>query len=263
MAPLCLRKTRTVDALLVGMVGGTIRLYNGKHLVCELETHDTISAIRFGRFGREEASMILVHKSGALTIKMLQRRANLEVSSVPPGPPPEQDIPLNVPKKTKLYVEQTQRERDQATEMHRIFQRDLCKLRLSTARAYVKIITDGQGPVSYGSGASLRLNAQVQGLGPAFKIKLNIQNAGNKSMTNVPMTCGYNHDLYRLKNGLRFIPLLVPGLLYHYDVDVECIDKNGGADAIRIFICNPKSCVPVISAIVNMPMSEPILDEEA
>jgi hypothetical protein len=27
-----------------------------------------------------------------------------------------------VPKKTKLYVEQTQRERDQATEMHRIFQ---------------------------------------------------------------------------------------------------------------------------------------------
>ena len=32
------------------------------------------------------------------------------------------DIPLDVPKKTKLYVEQTQRERDQATEMHRIFQ---------------------------------------------------------------------------------------------------------------------------------------------
>ena len=90
----------------------------------------------------------------------------------PPGPPPEQDIPLNVPKKTKLYVEQTQRERDQATEMHRLFQvcsaralllagggggltvvlvpffvavqRDLCKLRLTTARSYVKVITDGQ-----------------------------------------------------------------------------------------------------------------------
>lgn len=54
------------------------------------------------------------------------------------------DIPLNIPKKTKLYVEQTQRERDHATEMHRHFQRDLCKLRLTTARAYVKIIKDGQ-----------------------------------------------------------------------------------------------------------------------
>ena len=54
-------------------------------------------------------------------------------------------------------------------------QRDLCKLRLSTAKHYVKIITDGQGPVSYAAGASLRLNAQVQGLGPLFKIKLSIQ----------------------------------------------------------------------------------------
>ena len=50
-----------------------------------------------------------------------------------------QDIPLNVPKKTKLYVEQTQRERDSGVDMHRIFQRELCKLRLNTARAYVKV----------------------------------------------------------------------------------------------------------------------------
>jgi len=261
MSPLCLRKTRTVNALLIAMSDGTVRMYQQKHLVCELKTGRAVSAMRFGRFGREESSLVLVHRNGDLNVKMLKRTANLDVSSVPPGPPPEQDIPLNVPKKTKLYVEQTQRERDQATEMHRIFQRDLCKLRLSTARAYVKIITDGQGPVSYNSGASLRLNAQVQGLGPNFKIKLNIQNAGSKSMTDVPVTCGYNHDLYRFTNAVKFIPLLVPGLLYHYEIDVECIDENGGADNVRIYVCNPKSCVPVISAVVNMPMSEPIMEE--
>jgi Bardet-Biedl syndrome 1 protein len=59
------------------------------------------------------------------------------------GPPPEQDVPLPVPKKTKVYVDQTQRERDQAPQIHRTFQRDLCKLRLETARAYVKTLTDG------------------------------------------------------------------------------------------------------------------------
>jgi Bardet-Biedl syndrome 1 protein len=88
------------------------------------------------------------------------------------GPPPEQDIPLTVPKKTKLYIEQTQRERDQAVEMHRLFQRDLCKLRLATARAYVKVLTDGHGPLSYTAGSSLRLNPQVQGLGPIFRLKV-------------------------------------------------------------------------------------------
>ena len=91
-------------------------------------------------------------------------------------------MPLSIPKKTKLYVEQTQREREQATEMHRAFQRDLCKLRLSTARAYVKMITDGQGPMSYSSGSALRLTAQVQGLGPKFKIKLALQNTGSKAV---------------------------------------------------------------------------------
>ena len=49
-----------------------------------------------------------------------------------------------MPKKTKLYVEQTQREREQAVDMHQAFQRDLLKLRLNTARAYVKILKDGQ-----------------------------------------------------------------------------------------------------------------------
>ncbi len=79
-------------------------------------------------------------------------------------------------------------------------------------------------------------------------------------MTNVPMTCGYNHDLYRLNRGVHYVPLLVPGLLYHYEIDVECVDENGGADTIRIFVCNPRSCVPVISALVNMPISEPLID---
>ena len=82
--------------------------------------------------------------------------------------------------------------------MHRVFQRDLCKLRLSTARAYVKVrapnmyvdfshawlnmerayvkvLTDGQGPLSYTAGSSLRLAPAVSGLGPVFKLKIGIQ----------------------------------------------------------------------------------------
>lgn len=45
---------------------------------------------------------------------MLQRQANPDVSDLMPGPPREQDIPLNIPRKTRLYVEQTDREKEQA-----------------------------------------------------------------------------------------------------------------------------------------------------
>ena len=43
--------------------------------------------------------------AGGLDIKMLPRTAQLEGSSKT-GPPPEQEIPLDIPKRTAVYVEQ-------------------------------------------------------------------------------------------------------------------------------------------------------------
>lgn len=58
----------------------------------------------------------------------MPRTANLEVAAAAAGgssgPLPEQDMPLDVPKKTRLYVEQTQREREHAADMHKV--RVLC-----------------------------------------------------------------------------------------------------------------------------------------
>jgi Bardet-Biedl syndrome 1 protein len=259
MELLSVSKTRTAKGLLLGLTSGEVRLYNEKSLIAQLRIEEPLTAMRFGTYGREESALALVGASGALTIKMLQRQADLSATSNVPGPPPEQDVPLSIPKKTKLYVEQTQRERDQAVEMHRMFQRDLCKLRLSTARAYVKIITDGQGPMSYSSGSALRLTAQVQGLGPRFKIHLTLQNTGAKIVTELLAVVTYNALLYKLAKPIFEVPLLLPGLPRKIDVDLECTDENGGADAVKVFVCSANSNVPVLSAVVNMPVSEMLL----
>ena len=68
--------------------------------------------------------LVLVMRSGAIAVKMLRRTANVEAKEggVVSGPPPEQDVPLALPQKTQLYVDQTDREREQAVEMHRAFQ---------------------------------------------------------------------------------------------------------------------------------------------
>jgi Bardet-Biedl syndrome 1 protein len=49
-----------------------------------------------------------------------------------------------IPKKTRLFVEQMQRERSEGPAMHRAFQRDLAVLRLTAARAAVRLLTDGK-----------------------------------------------------------------------------------------------------------------------
>merc|ERR1712232_1052984 len=215
--------------------------------------------IKLGTFGREEGAMVLSCKSGSLMVKILTRNANLDVSTHTPGPPPEQDIPLDVPKKTKLYVEQTSREREQAIDMHRTFQRDLCKLRLSTARAYVNLLGTGHGPMSSMGGANVRLNANVVGMGPQFKIIVRVQNAGVHALCDVPLTTSTNPNLYRLPKPCHYLPILVPQQMYIVEIPITCIDENGGTDCVRVFLCNQAADtnVPIISALVNMPISEP------
>ncbi|CAE8692133.1 unnamed protein product [Polarella glacialis] len=259
MSLLQITKARVAKALVVALANGEVRLYNGKHLITTTQTHDVVTGIKMGTFGREEGSMVISFKSGALMVKILQRSANLEATNVAAGPPPEQDIPLDVPKKTKLYVEQTSREREQAIDMHRTFQRDLCKLRLSTARAYVNLLGAGHGPMSTSGGANVRLNAQVLGMGPQFKITLRVQNAGAHAVQNASVMCITNQKLYRLPKPCFYLPVLVPQQVYFLEVPVTCLNENGGTDSIRVFLCSDKSNVPIISALVNMPISEPPL----
>ena len=56
----------------------------------------------------------MVTQGGALIVKMLKRTASLEAKDPNPGPPKGQLGKLNVPKKTKVFVDQTIRERENA-----------------------------------------------------------------------------------------------------------------------------------------------------
>ena len=57
---------------------------------------------------------ISIPSGGGLIIKILKRSAQFEEKDLTGGPPAAQNIKLNVPKKTKLFVDQTLRERENA-----------------------------------------------------------------------------------------------------------------------------------------------------
>ena len=58
-------------------------------MITTIDCNDGVIGMKFGIFGREEGSLVMNHTSGALQAKILARQANLTVSTVKPGPPPE------------------------------------------------------------------------------------------------------------------------------------------------------------------------------
>jgi len=153
--------------VLVALAGGDVRMYRGQRLVGTIATTGerakggAVSGLIHGRYGRQGGVLIMAHRCGALSVKMLRRTANLDGVALD-ATRAAHDVPLSLPKKTRLYVDMTQREREHAAEMHHLFQRDLLRLRLTTARAYVKLLDAGDARLVPRNGVSVNLTVAVQ-----------------------------------------------------------------------------------------------------
>nr|XP_006129762.1 Bardet-Biedl syndrome 1 protein isoform X1 [Pelodiscus sinensis] len=155
------QKSRGFQAVMLSLANQEVHMYRDKNLVDIIHTQDVVTSICFGRYGREDNTLIMTTKGGGLIIKILKRTAVFEEKDTSLGPPMAQSIRLSVPKKTRLYVDQTLRERENAVAMHHVFQKDLCRLRLMAARAYVKALESSLAPVTSTLQEPLKMNAVV------------------------------------------------------------------------------------------------------
>ena len=171
-------------------------MYRGKDLVDVLRVGERIAALACGPYSREVNTLCLVTKAGGLIVKMLPRRHELATATYGGGPPPALDIPLDIPKKTKLYLDQTEREREMAPEMHRRFQQETVNLQVTTAKAY-RVTTKGrdrrgfcshgkEGGDQGGGGQGFSGFAFVKGLGPFFTGGC-VSNLGDESLLQIPI----------------------------------------------------------------------------
>ncbi|XP_065826341.1 Bardet-Biedl syndrome 1 protein homolog isoform X2 [Oscarella lobularis] len=253
-------KAKGFRAVLVSLANGEVRLYKDRHLVNKFQEEDSVTAMKFGRFGREEGALILTTKSGGLVVRLLKRTAEFEAKEQAPGPPAAQSTKLDVPKKTKVAVDQIHREREHATAMHRAFQHDLYRLKLETARTYVKSVKTSLNPVSTSATEPLRLHAKVHGIGPLFKMTVEIQNtSSSKSMMKLLLVFKYDVNLYSFSRPIIKVPFLVPSLPYSFETLIHCYSDVGVADSVKVFVVREESSVPLISATISMPVSESVV----
>ncbi|GLH14205.1 Bardet-Biedl syndrome 1 protein [Gryllus bimaculatus] len=244
----------SLTLLAVAMTGGTVQLYEGRQLVDVVTVPDTVSALRFGHFGQEENTLILITVGGSLYVKILKRTAHFTPQNDSIGLVPAQQIKMAIPKKTKLFVEHTMRERENAVAMHQTFQHDLFRLRLNTARACVRALESCNNPISTSTVDPLKMTAQVLGLGPKFKLYLTLENM-SVSSTSKDLAISFHCDdkIYSVEKPFIYIPVLTPGLTYQFETGVECVSELGISDQIRIFIVKLDQSEPLLAVMVAMP----------
>lgn len=236
------QRSRGLQAVMAGLANGEVRIYRDKALLNVIRAPDAVTSLCFGRYGREDNTLIMTTRGGGLMIKILKRTAVFVEGAGEAGPPPAQATKLSVPRKTRLYVDQTLREREAGTAMHRAFQTDLYLLRLRAARAYVQALESSLSPVSATAREPLKLLA--------------VNTSTVRPILGLLICFLYDEMLYALPRAFFKVPLLVPGLSYPLETFVESLSSKGISDIIKVLVLREGQSTPLLSAHINMPVSE-------
>lgn len=199
----------------VALRGGMVQMYGQSVLVDQFMAPSTVSTMTFGQLGQEDHVLVLITVSGSLVVKILKRTAyfnsnenigttdSLTANQTASGN-------LQIPKKSKVFVEQMTRERDNAPVIYSNFQAELWRLRLTAARATVDAIKSADSTISGDVGnAPVKLAAEVLGLGPVFRLFLTLENlATRREAANLAVLLHADDHHYRLERPYTKVSIL-------------------------------------------------------
>jgi len=247
-------RPRNLKAVVVALSNGEVRFYNDRALVSSFTLDEPVVGMVFGRYGADVGVLSLATKSGRLHFRYLSHRVDFSLLASMGGPPAEQNIKIPVPPKSQLYIDQTKRERDNAMTMHHTFQRDLFRLKHTTARNYVKALQDNLTPIVNSVAVSLRINTEVQGFGPTFKVIVTLINTTAKPVSSLNLTFTGDSQMYKIETPLLRAAMLIPGTPYLFSTMVKCLTEELESSPITIIVFKPTDTAPLLSSAIDMPV---------
>ncbi|KAG8340788.1 putative Ciliary BBSome complex subunit 1 [Trypanosoma vivax] len=257
--------TGKARGVIVALCNGLIRVYVGKSVVHESQVYGKVSAMFFGQYGREEATLLIVLQNGSLVVEVLHRKASFDSDKATnSGPPAEQDVPIPIPHLTSVFVAQAERERSYSLDMYRVFQRDLTKTRLNTAKAFLNMISSGGGTMVASSTemaavaprlstSCVRMVTAVQGLGPLFKIRVTLQNNSKDPVHNLSIAVTWPTSCCKVPNPVVPVPFLLPSTLACYDILVERVTDSIMDEGVRLCVVSSTNSMVLASTTVELP----------
>lgn len=203
-------------------------MYSAKKLVDEFSAPVTVVSMVFGRLGQEEHVLALNTIDGAMMIKILKRTANFHNELSDQGKVHQvistEQLNALIPKKNNVFVEQMDRERENASAIYRHFQAEMWKMRLLAAKSTLDVIVQAETTLSGDIGYSpIKLAAEVLGFGPEFILKLKVENLSVRQVAaQLCVLLHANPRHYKLNQPFVYLPPLLPNFPIKLDFDVTC-----------------------------------------
>ena len=109
----------------------------------------------------------------------------------------------------------------------------------------------------------VRVQVQVQGLGPKFTLKITLQNGGAHPIVQSRLLFSFDSELYvmghdRHSKQCIVVPFLLPGPKHTIEAEILSVDPQGRAGTVLLLLyaMANTSAMPLLSATVRMPASE-------
>ncbi|XP_049866750.1 Bardet-Biedl syndrome 1 protein homolog [Pectinophora gossypiella] len=261
----------------VALASGHVHLYDGKAKRDSLFIRDVASVMKFGQLGQEEHVFIIITASGNLMLKILKRTAdfNAHTAGVDSSNTGVTQKPWLIPKKSKLFLEQSVRERENAVGMHEVFQHELSRLRLVAAKTLLDAHVKSDNSIGVGALEPVRLSAEVEGLGPVFRVTLIIENTSTeKAVMGLSILFHVQPTDYKVSNPYIKVPLLSPGAKLQFPTKIEEVfsesvnpevffrsvsGQAGERSLVKVLLLKEGQTRPVLAATVQMPPTDPMM----
>uniref|UniRef100_W5M3R4 Bardet-Biedl syndrome 1 n=1 Tax=Lepisosteus oculatus TaxID=7918 RepID=W5M3R4_LEPOC len=186
---------RGFQAVLVGLTNCQVHMYCDKNLVGVIKTPDMVTSICFGRYGREDGALIMTTKGTHLAVQTEQECASPRCRDEELQSPAGVTVGMRSSRVLRVLLDEELQSPAGVT--------------VTGLAAPVSSSPPERGSASLARARACRLCSpvpcrpppQVQGLGPSFKLTLNIQNtAACRPVMNLAVSFLYDESLYSMKS---------------------------------------------------------------
>ncbi|KAH0787892.1 Bardet-Biedl syndrome 1 protein [Histomonas meleagridis] len=237
----------------VSTSSGEITFLNKEERISTQRFEEGISAMYFGKVGREPYNLLTMSKHGGLYLRTFSR---MQTPSSAKANEPEQIQPIPIPKKSKLFLSNCENERNNSAEEYNEWCNSIRYLRLLAAKTYAKICEDSvASPIE-----DVSFNTKIFGMGPEYIMNVSCVNSGKEALTMMKIIPMFNKEIFSIEPDCVTLPLLVGGYKYTAKFVVKAKSKSGKSDFVKVIAISPDSVTPLCSALVNVPVSQfPVL----